>query len=105
MVGGGSAGTADEHTGSEKTFESGGGGDSDQVGEVGHPHLIAPPPTSAANCRLPGTGRSVAARKVDDGKYASSSVASRYEGCALVAVAGKYESRSWASRYWGRTCC
>lgn len=105
MVGGGSVGIAHENA-----FESGGGGDSNQVGEVGFPQLIAPPPPSATNCRLPGTGRSVAARRVDDGKYASSSFASRYEdscwkgALSVVAVAGKNESRSWASRYWGRSC-
>lgn len=96
---------ADEN-GDEKAFESGGGADGDDP--VCKLHLIEPPPTSAANCRRAGIGRSVAARRVDDGKYASSSSASRYEGCGngallVAALEGKYKSRSWASMYWG--CC
>lgn len=78
MVGGGSAGIADQ-TGVETAFES--GGDEGRGDQAGHPHLIEQPPTSGANCRYARIGRSVAERRVDDGKYASSSAASRYEGC------------------------
>ena len=104
MVGGGSADDNED----ENAFESGGeGGEGDDP--VHKLHLIAPPPPSGANCRLPGIDRSVAERRVDDGKYASSSFASRYEdfcwkGALSVAVAGKNESRSWALRYRG-SCC
>lgn len=110
MVGGDNAGTPAKK-GDENPFESGGGGgDGDGDDPVCKIHLIAPPPTSAANCRCAGIGRCVAARRVDDGKYESSSSASRYEDFCCIgvlwmaAVEGTNESRSRASMYWG-SCC